>query len=201
MNEKEMNAAEDLAYIKQIITDSKNIIIHNGMGFIIWGICITIALVITYIHIVSRIYLYINYVWILLVAIGFGFSIWENLRKIRKARVSTFVGKLTGAVWFSSAISILIIGFVAPLFHVYHQVYISPLVCLILAIGYFLTGFLLQQYWISILSIFWWLGAVVIFIFPTKESLLVMAVMMLFLQTIPGIILYIKSRKETKSEA
>jgi hypothetical protein len=81
-------------------------------------------------------------------------------------------------------------------FKVYPDVFTSPLAAIILGIGYFVTGDIVSLKWMKALSIGWWGGALFMLFFPNKEGILVLAGLMLFFQTIPGIIVYRKCKKE-----
>jgi hypothetical protein len=70
------------------------------------------------------------------------------------------------------------------------------MMAVILGVSYFVTGVIYGQRWISYLSIGWWLGAVITFIWSGMNSLLVFAFMMVVLQILPGIVFYKKFKKE-----
>ena len=77
MESSKTNPAEDLAYIRQIMNDSKNIIIDNGMGFVIWGILVVIGLTITYAKIQFEWLIDTRIVWAVLIGAGWLYtSLW-----------------------------------------------------------------------------------------------------------------------------
>ena len=87
-------------------------------------------------------------------------------------------------------------GFIAPLSGAVNGVFISPMISVVLGIAYFVSGFLYDSKWISFLSFGWWGGAIIMFFYPGMQVFLVMSLMLILLQIVPGIILYIKFRKE-----
>lgn len=196
MESSKTNPAEDLAYIRQIINDSKNIIIDNGMGFIIWGVLVVIGLTITYAKIQFEWLIDTRIVWAVLIGAGWLYTSFDVFRETKKRKVSTFAGKIMGALWFSTGIAASIVGFVGMFTGAYNGAYICPLISCILGISYFVSGVLYNYSWIYVVAFFWWVGALVMFIFPGLHMFLIMTFMMIFLQIVPGIVLYNKSKSE-----
>lgn len=197
MSEQDKNAVEELAYIKQIMSDSKTVIIDNGVGFVFWGVLITVALTYTYLQILFKWELDNDIVWYILIGIGWLFTIVDTKRRHKKRRVSTYAGKTLGALWISSGIAMTIFGFGGTISGAYGGVYVSPIISVVLGIAFYTSGIIQRKMWVSYLAIGWWIGALYMFFFPALHTLLVMVFMMVGLQIVPGIFLY----KQTKSEA
>ncbi len=87
-------------------------------------------------------------------------------------------------------------GFFGTRAGAYNPVFICPVISTSLGISYFTSGAIQQMKWMQYLAVGWWIGAVVLFIFPSIHTLLIFAGMMIGLQLVPGIILNIKSRNE-----
>lgn len=190
------NAELEISMIKQIMDDSKKIVVDDGKGYIIWGVLIVIGLLGTYFLILSRLYSYIGWLWITSIGAGWIYTIIVNAVKGHKKKVRTFAGKILGALWFSCGISMTIVGFVGTGTGSYGAYIISPLMAVILGVAYFVTGFIYGMAWVRNLAVGWWIGAIVTFIWTGMYSLLVFAGMMIALQIIPGIIMYSKFKKE-----
>jgi hypothetical protein len=193
---EKQQAELEINMIKQIIDDSKKIVIDDGKGFIIWGVLIVIGLLGTYFFIPLRLYEYISWLWITVIGIGWVYTIIIHAVKDHKKKVKTFAGKILGALWFSCGVSMTIVGFIGTGSGSYGAYTISPLMSVILGIAYFVTGIIYGRAWVRNLAIGWWIGAIVTFIWTGMYSLLVFAVMMIMLQVIPGIILYSKFKNE-----
>jgi hypothetical protein len=193
---EKQQAELEINMIKQIIDDSKKIVIDDGKGFIIWGVLIVIGLLGTYFFVPLRLYEYISWLWITVIGIGWVYTIIIHAVKDHKKKVKTFAGKILGALWFSCGVSMTIVGFIGTGSGSYGAYTISPLMSVILGIAYFVTGIIYGRAWVRNLAIGWWIGAIVTFIWTGMYSLLVFAVMMIMLQVIPGIILYSKFKNE-----
>lgn len=192
----EQTALEELTFIKNIIQDSRRKVIENGLGFIIWGILVLLGLLSTYFMLVNKIYLSIPWNWIILMGAGWLYT-FLKVRKYKKKKVpSSFAVKIIGALWFSSGISMTLFGFVAPASGAVNGVFISPMISVVLGIAYFVSGFLYDSKWISLLAYGWWAGAIVMFFYPGMQVFLIMSTMLILFQIVPGIVLYSKFRKE-----
>jgi hypothetical protein len=192
----DIDAQQELAFIKKVMTDSRKILIDDGKGTIFWGLLISFGLLITYLSVVQNWGTFLSWFWPVLIAFGWIYTIVTEIRHERKRRVKTFAGKIMGAVWIAFGISATILGFVGTVSGAYHSVNISPLIAVLLGTGYLVSGLLYGKSWVSYLSIAWWGGAIVMFFMQNLESLLVMIGMMILFQVIPGIILYREFKKE-----
>ncbi len=191
-----LDARQELAFIKKVMTDSRKILIDDGKGTIFWGLLISFGLLITYLSVVQNWEAFLSWFWPVLIAFGWIYTIVTEMRHERKRRVKTFAGKIMGAVWIAFGISATIIGFVGTISGAYHSVIISPLIAVLLGTGYLVSGLLYGKSWVSYLSIAWWGGAIVMFFMQNLETLLIMIGMMILFQVIPGIILYREFKKE-----
>jgi hypothetical protein len=192
----DLDAQQELAFIKKVMTDSRKILIDDGKGTIFWGLLISFGLLITYLSIAQNWETFLSWFWPVLIAFGWTYTIITEIRHERKRRVKTFAGKIMGAVWIAFGISATILGFVGTVSGAYHSVIISPLIAVLLGTGYLVSGLLYGKSWVSYLSIAWWGGAIVMFFMQSLETLLIMIGMMIFFQVIPGIILYREFKKE-----
>ena len=192
----EIDAQQELAFIKKVMTDSRKILIDDGKGTIFWGLLISFGLLITYLSIAQRWEVSLGWFWPVLISFGWIYTIFTERRYDRRRKVKTFAGKIMGAVWIAFGISATILGFVGSLSGAYHGVIISPLISVLLGTGYLVSGFLYGKTWVSYLAIAWWVGAIVMFFMQNLETLLIMIGMMILFQVIPGIILYREFKKE-----
>jgi hypothetical protein len=191
----EKTALEELKYIRKIIEETRQSVVYNGKDYIFWGILVIVGMMSMYIFILNGIYFKYFYIWLVLISIGWAFSIY-NGRKQEAKFPSTFAGKLIGNVWGVSGIAITIIGFVGTVSGMINPMAISPIACIIMGGAYYLTGKLCEANWMSKLAYGWWMGGIALLFIRTIESFLIMSLLMLFFQTIPGIIIYRRYKKE-----
>jgi hypothetical protein len=192
-------AETDLSVIKTIMEDSRKIAIANGIYYILWGILVSVALVVTYLLILNHLTgQNIGITWLAAILAGWIATIIISKRINSTRRVRTFAGKILGALWIGSGIAMTIFGFVGTMSHAYDGIFICPINATVLGAAYFASGIIQSQSWIRNLSFGWWAGAVLLFIFPSIHTLLIFAFMMTVFQTIPGVILY-RQRKKYES--
>ena len=190
----------ELQIIKKIMEDSRKIIVDNGWHYIFWGVVVTIALIANYFMALYRVS--VNYQGMLWFAMMTGAWITEAIiekRISRKKGSSTFAGRLLGSLWFASGISMFIFGFIGAITKAYNPIFICPVISTVLGVAYITSGAIQQTRWLQFLAVGWWGGAIFMFMYPTIHTLLIYAFMVIFLQTIPGIILFRKWKVSGKT--
>ncbi len=192
----DLDAQQELAFIKKVMTDCRKILIDDGKGTIFWGLLISFGLLITYLSVVQGWEKSLSWFWPALIGFGWIYTIFTEITRERKRGVKTFAGKIVGAVWISFGISATILGFAGTVSGAYHGVIISPLIAVLLGNAFLVSGLLYGKSWVSYLAIGWWSGATVMFFMQNLETLLIMIAMLILFQVIPGIILYKEFNKE-----
>ena len=193
----EKTALDELQFIRKVIDESKRAIVYNGMDYIVWGILVITGMILTYVFLLLKIFFNFIWIWVILISIGWIFSFYSR-KKEKQKQPDTFSQRIIATVWIAAGIGMTIIGFVGSFSGAVKGAYISPILCVILGMAYLVTGTICGEKWISYLSIGWWSGALVLFFFTGTYSLLIMALLMLFFQTIPGIIIYRNYKREVK---
>lgn len=196
---EKQQAELEISAIKQIMEDSRKIVATDGRAYIIWGILVVIGILGTYMLIHQTLFGYIGWLWITAIGLGWIYTFISNLRKTAQNHVHTFAGKILGAVWVSCGIAMTLIGFAGTATGAIGGYTISPMMSIVLGVAYFVTGIVYGLPWVRNLSIGWWIGALVTFIWTGRNSLLVFALMMTAFQIIPGIILYSKFKKQYRA--
>jgi len=194
MNEK--RALDEIAYIKKIMHDSRETFVDNGIGFIIWGLIIVLGLLSSYYMVINRIENNYGLNWVILIALGWIFSLVIARKKKDGHKTKTLAGKMLNAVWLSSGVAMTIVGFIGTTAGAISGVFVSPIISLILGIAFFVSGIVYGSKWISLISIGWWAGSILMFYWPGVQVFWIMSLMMIFFQIVPGIILYKQSKKE-----
>jgi len=193
MNEK--TALEELQYIRKIIEETKKTVLYNGKDYIFWGVLVIVGMMSTYLFHMGGVHFNYFWIWVVLIPIGWVYSFYNRM-KVKEKHPSTYAGKLIGAVWTAAGIAMTIVGFIGPVLGAIKPMAISPVACMITGCGYFVSGKIVEVKWLSNLSIGWWLGGILLFYITTIESFLIMAMLMLFFQTIPGIVIYRKYKQD-----
>ncbi len=194
MDEKQ--AIEELSYIKEIIYDSKKVFVENGIGYIVWGVLVVIGLISSYFFETYNLNNLDGWNWIILVALGWVFSFVGSKKERQKRKAATFAEKILAAVWISAGIAMTIIGFAGSISGAIQGVFISPTISIILGAAYFVSGAVYGAKWITLLSLGWWAGAILMFFWPGVQVFFIMSLMMILFQIVPGLILYKQAKTE-----
>jgi hypothetical protein len=192
----EIKAKEELEFIKKIIEDSRKDIVYNGMDYIFWGLLVTIGMGINFLMEIFN-YKFHNFfwLWVILIAIGWMFSIFTFYWKKKKERKRTLSNKIVGAVWGASGVAMTLCGFIGSISTAIKPDFISPVLCTFIGAAYFITGFIFDNKWLKGFSLGWWTGSIIMFFYPGIYTNLLMASMMLCFQVVPGFVLYKNSKK------
>lgn len=189
----------EIALIKKIMEDSRRIVAGNGMEFILWGVAVLVGVLGTYVSIALEKFNNIWWIWVLCIGFGWIYSIALHWHDSSKVSGNTLAGKIISAVWISCGIAMSLIGFLATLTGAIVAWSISPMISVVMGIGYFVSGIIYGQRWIWNLSFGWWLGSIIMFIWPGSHTLLIFALMIILFEIVPGFILYYRSKKEVSS--
>ncbi|MFC2133078.1 hypothetical protein ACFLR4_02815 [Bacteroidota bacterium] len=195
-----LNPTEDLEFIKKVIQDSKKMIVNNGLQYIVWGIIIVLGLLSVYLDAQFQLRLNNLYVWLVLIGIGWIYSMIYVQRAKRKPSVKTFSGEMLGKIWLSLGIALTIMGFIGNISGAFHGSSFSPIAAVLLGMAYFLSGSVMDKTWIVYIGIIWWISSIIMFFLDGLTNLLVLSLLMILLQIVPGIILYMKYKKEMITE-
>jgi hypothetical protein len=193
--EDQNKAMDELLFIKKVIEDSRKIVVDNGMGFIVWGILITVGMLFGYIKFLLNLHFDYIWAWVVIIAAGWAFSFFKYYKKT-SCKVETFAGRITGTLWFSFGISMSIVGFGGYFTGAVRGEYISSMMAVMLGAAYYISSVLYGWKWFKSVGILWWCGGIVMFNIAGMEQFLIMSGLMIFGQVIPGIIIYRKYKSQ-----
>jgi hypothetical protein len=191
----EKTAMDELQFIKKVIEDTKKSMTYNGLDYIVWGILVIAGMLIQYGALLSHYYFNYFWVWSVLIPAGWAFSIYNGKNKKEKLP-RTFTGRIIAYVWGATGVGMTLLGFIGTMTGGIKPVFVGAILSVSLGTGYYITGKIIEAKWISNIAIGWWIGSIVMFVYPGIHSVLIMALMMFFFQTVPGIIIYRKYKKE-----
>lgn len=190
----------EISQIKKIMEETRSILIDDGLGFIVWGLLISTGLLLTYSSVLGFTpWTLSNIAWFVLIGAGWVFTIFQVRKERKQKQAVTFAGKVAGAIWGSAGITMTIIGFVGSYSGMIKGYGICPLMACVLAGSFFVSGVIHNQKMFRFLGFGWWGGAIIMFFWYSPHTLLLFALMMLFMQVLPGVLMYLKWKKEIKA--
>jgi hypothetical protein len=138
--------------------------------------------------------------WSICFCIGWICSILIGIKQNRKARAITFGGKLMRAVWLACGGVGMVFLFIFPQFHAIKAWAIMPAIGLVLGMGHYLSSVIQKDQWFFIAGIGWWVGSIIMLVWPTMYNSIIFAAMLIFFQIIPGWHLYRQWKVEERRE-
>ena len=190
----------ELSEIKRIMEDSRRIMVDDGTGFILWGSLVAMGLISSYLSVLGYLEWKVTSIaWFALIGLGWLITIFQLRREKKERKAVSFAGKVAGAIWGSAGITMTIIGFIGSYSGMVKGMGISPLMACVLAAAFFVSGVIYNDKTFRYLSFGWWAGALVMFFWYSPHTLLLFALMILFMQVLPGFIMYKKWKKEIKA--
>jgi hypothetical protein len=201
------SAHDELAYIRQIIDNSRLAFVEDGKPYILWGILVPLGMTVTYISALQDHDYGTGYVWIGLTLCGWIYVAWYSRHKVKTQRARSILDRIQSAVWgaIGSMIGLLIVmiyvghSFGSSELPGINPFYICSLTAILIGIGYFLSGIANDLRWLRNVAFAWWAGAVVMYLWPSIHVLGLYALMIVLFQVVPGIVLYRAYRTKTAS--
>lgn len=182
------SAREDLAYLRQLIEDTRQATYVSGQYFIVWGVAVGLGLVATWLGLRGELPISIFLAWIICMAAG-GLGTFLLVRAECNLPVQTHASRVIGKVWMTMGISMMVLFFAGAATGRIDGHLMLPLSCLLIAGPFYVTGLLARLYWMQFLAFAWWLGAAVMLLWPGMYNLLLMGLLLFALYVVPGIIL------------
>ena len=188
MNQSELSPEESLKLISEVITDARNQFKEDGFIYILWGTILAISGIGQYLLLYFE-YYSINYVPYFLIPVGGIISYFYYKRKASGNRNT--ISRLIGRLWAMVLLNLIILGFFFPIILNEHLV---PVILLILAVAYFISGVALKERLILAAALCINVLGFTTFFIPYEYHALITAFNGIAFTLVPGIILSKKNR-------
>ena len=185
------DAADDLAFIRKIMDESRAFAEVGGKPFIRWGLLTSGGMLATWAIATRLLPTPINSIWLvwgLVLAAGAVMSVLQSKRTAQQAAHHPSQAHI-GAVWAALGISMVLLFFPGQFFGVIKPLSIPAIAASMLAIGVFMTGQLAQITWLRNLSFAWWLASAAMLAWPGVHTFLWYGLLILALYVVPGLAL------------
>lgn len=182
------SAKSDLAYIRQLMAETRQATYLSGGYFVVWGLVTGLGLLATWAQVAGYWAVSPFLIWGITYALGSVGTLFLARQEYRRP-VEAPAGKLIGMVWISIGISMMINFFVGVGSGALDGQHMSGVASSLVGTAVFLTGALSGIIWLRNLAAGWWAGSAVIFIWPGEHVFLLMGFLLLALHVVPGIVL------------
>ena len=179
--EKELSSKESLAIITQMISKAKKEAAGDGsFQLLLWGWVVAICNFGHYT--LEKMGYEMPYIVWLLIIPAVGLSIWDNIRKLKRARVKTHLDEMLAGIWISVFVGMLITLSFMPTLS-FQQ---NPIILILAGIGVISTGVLVRVKVVLVGGILLMVGSVIAFLLPVIDQYLVAGIAMIFGYLVPG---------------
>ncbi|MGD8176337.1 hypothetical protein [Marinimicrobium sp. ARAG 43.8] len=182
------NVREDLTYIRELMAGTRRAASISGGYFIVWGVATGVGLVLTWLQVVGVLPYRPMMTWVPCIAFGMIGNLLLIRRDIRRP-VQSYAGRLVGMVWVAVGVTQLIYFFAGLGTHTLPGQVLPAVFSALIGTGLFLTGVLAGLGWLRNLALGWWLGSLVMFLWPGEYAILLMGVLLLLCYVLPGVVL------------
>lgn len=187
------DALQDLAYIRQVMEQTRRYTAAKGVFFVIWGVAVGIALLLTWLQILGHVGGTNFEVWIGTMFTGWVLTMYFAWRQNRESAVPHHAF-LIGMNWTAVGIAMGLAYFVGVPMKTIGFHAIPGLSALFVGVGIFNTGHLSGIRWLAGVGVVWLLCGGLMLAWPGLHTLLLMAVLLLFGQIVPGLVLMQQER-------
>lgn len=191
------SAKTDLAYIRQLMEDTRYATGIGGGYFIVWGLVNALGLVGTWVAVSGHQPISLFALWsgcMVVGGLGSALLAWRE----RRQPVEAPAGKLIGMVWVSMGITTALIFFIGVGSGALAGQQMAGLASALFGGAMFLTGGLSSQKWLSFMGFAWWAGAAAMFLWPGNHVLLMMGILLVACYMLPGAVLAKRHSSMTK---
>jgi hypothetical protein len=191
---------QDIRFIKKVLEDNRRILIDNGVFYILWGAMTVLGTAISYIFINQNMLYILPFFWPAFIILFIFIQKFLDRKTEPNEHISSFGWKLFNAVWQSVGITGVLLT------TLFFTTSVIPLpvflgsIAAVFGIAYYLSGIINDLKFLTYLSFAWWAATIILVLWEQFINLYYIAMffagLILFLQVIPGIIIYKKWKRD-----
>lgn len=194
------DALQDLAYIRQVMEQTRRYTATKGIFFVIWGVAVSVALLLTWLQILGLLGGANLVVWLGCMVVGWGLTLYFAWRQRRESAVPHHA-HLIGMNWTGVGVAMGLAYFVGVPMKSISLLAIPGLSALFVGVGIFNTGHLSGIRWLAGVGVVWLVGGALMLAWPGPHTLLAMALLLSFGQIVPGLVLMREERARRGASA
>lgn len=189
------DAAADLAYIREVMQQTRRYTAAKGIFFVLWGSIVSLALVATWFQ-WHRLLGGTNFeLWIGAMTVGWLLTLWLARREEQSGNAPHHA-RLIGMNWTAVGLAMMVFYFVGvPTKTIPFQA-VPGLSALLVGIGIFNTGFLADLRWLVGVAVLWFVGGALLLAFPGPHTLWAMVALLVVGEIVPGLVLMRQERAQ-----
>lgn len=200
LSDRDAEVHNELEVIKSMIGRVKESTADNSVYLILWGWLAFAGSLATYAIVHFRLYGLIWTAWAGVVGLGVISNIVLHRRRKMGSQAKTYVGDALQNLWIACGVAMTIVGFVGSLSPNVSYKPLFPVISIIVGIGLFTTGGIVDWKVLRMGGVLWWAGAVLMMFVPVTFHPLLMAVIVIPGYLIPGYLLRSQYKRASQYE-
>lgn len=194
------SAAQDLAYIREIMDESRSFANVAGNYYILWGVVTGVALLGNFAFALGWFPLAPFFTWAICIASGWvGTAILARRDRARELVIHPS-GRLITVAWVAVGIAMSIALFAGSWNGSIRPIAIPGFAAVFIGIGVGMNGAIARIDWLRNLAFVWWIAALPMLLWPGNYTLVVFAVLVIALYVVPGLKLNAMARRLRAAE-
>lgn len=189
------DARNELAYIRELMLDTRRAASQSGGYFIVWGLAVGLALFATWLQLQGLMPYSPMITWSACFVAGILGNLYF-MRQDAREPVQMPAGRLIAMVWLALGVTQLIFFYAGLGAGALPGEPLPAIFSSLIGSGLFLNGVLAGLPWLRNTAIGWWLGSLVMFIWPGDHVLLIMGALLVVFYVLPGIVLVRMKREQ-----
>jgi len=179
---------EDLAMIRQLMSESRRTAGAGGPFYVLWGGVVLAGLLLTYLSVRTGLAVPRLFIWIGAIGAGWVGSFVLGRRLSERAPVQTPGGRVMMGIWVGGGVTGTLLGFAVPAAGLVSSAgeTLGP-IAMVLGGCYFASSYVTRSSAMRWMAAGWWAGGTAMLWWNGIESLLIMGALVLGLQLLPGI--------------
>lgn len=187
------DAAADLAYIREVMEQTRRYTAAKGIYFVLWGSLVALALIGTWFQ-WHRVIGGTNFeLWIGAMTAGWLATLWLARREATHGQ-APFQARLIGMNWVAVGVAMGTFYFVGVPMKTVGFEAIPGLSALFVGVGIFNTGHLSGLRWLAAVGVCWFVAGGALLAFPGPHTLWAMVALLLLGEVLPGLVLMRQER-------
>jgi len=192
-------AFEELSFIKKVMEDSQRVQFENGKILIVWSLFALFAVAAKVFKDVVGLKTSSLIIYVPIILIGCIYAVYSKKRAYSRMGGTTYATKSMESVWVAFLISTFILCIVGCASGGIPPMAVAPAIAVLFGFNQYISGVLSNRRWISILACGWWIASVIMFLRPGEHAVILIGILLILFQLIPGILVYRTWKKRRRA--
>ena len=191
---------QDLAYIRQVMEQTRRFTVISGSYMIVWGLLISAGLGFDLWELHTGARIPDGDIWLGLIVAGWLLTFWLQRREARYEPVASYASRLIGQIWLACGVAMTVAFTVGAMTGAVPGSSDGGLMALFVGIGVFMTGVLTGMAWFRNLALGWLTASIAMFVWHGQAAMWISLGLLLGLFVVPGVILNLQAKALRKTQ-